>query len=513
MGIIEKIKSFFKADSSSDSSSFIEFASVLKPFVEQKQEILNFTNKVYPDYPVEMLDTIEKLVLITPDLSQALKRVISIGNTGLTWDFSGVDDKAKVNLQNEIDSWFDLHPGILNRLIRQTAITGALSAEAVPNLDLSEVEEIRLIPVKNVVFEKQPIDSKTNIVDRFKFVPMQKTKNGTYATLNPEIYSYEAIENSEESPYGIPPFISALKWVLSQHKTGENVDKHINKWGLLGFIVALFKKPAPKPGTPNADIEKENRKFLKEAKEGFEKNSGSGFMAAFDGTKIEHHSVASDKSGGFSDIARYQEEQIASGIDTDLFILGRSYSVTESYAKIAGRLFQLKAQNIRHPAKRFLEKALTLHLRLKGYKFGQVKGVWKSNLSLDPLAEAQADESRNRSDSLKIDNVLKKIASGIIDPDTGAQELGYESATKIQNSQNALKSILSQIVAGRLSYPYFPSMNTNEHYYEKDFGHEKSDGQPKRHNPDENPESDLKNLINVDFEKKKRSQKQNIAVS
>ncbi|MCX8000346.1 MAG: hypothetical protein N3A69_15575, partial [Leptospiraceae bacterium] len=68
-------------------------------------------------------------------------------------------------------------------------------------------------------------------------------------------------------------------------------------------------------------------KHLQSIKESFEKNRNTGFIAAFDDTKIDHHSIASsDNSLGYEKVYRAIEEQGASGLDIEPALLGRTYS-------------------------------------------------------------------------------------------------------------------------------------------------------------------------------------------
>lgn len=103
-----------------------------------------------------------------------------------------------------------------------------------------------------------------------RFIPYEKGKFG-YIRLNEEQYIYEAIEREEDSPYAIPPFLSAIRWINSQFKTQDNIDKTLNKWGLLGFVIAKFKRPRLLPGTDAKTYENQQKEFLQGAKASFEK--------------------------------------------------------------------------------------------------------------------------------------------------------------------------------------------------------------------------------------------------
>lgn len=399
----------------------MELAEKKMNYGDYQKETTFFLTDVRPSFSLDSIPLIRKLVLASPELSQAVKRSIMLGNSGLEWEVEAAEGQVEA-ITREIETFFDDHKGISNHLFRQILVTGALSAEFVPSLNLDGVQEIRTIPVEKIRFKAETDDTGTTI-----YVPFEKTKFG-YNRLNLEQYSYEALEKEEDSPYAIPPFLSAIRWVYSQFKAQDSTDKNLNKWGLLGFIVAKFKKPRLMPGMDEESYRNRSEDHLKSAKSSFEKNSQSGFMATFDDTTVEHHTLSdASKTGGYESIWRSIGEQIASGIDTDLFILGRSYSVTESYAKIAGKLFLLKQGNIRHPVKRFLERVIRWHLLARGYKFQSVDAKWRSAISLDPKADAETKKTDLEGNKVHWELIYDQVQKGLISPEDGAKELGLES--------------------------------------------------------------------------------------
>ncbi|MDI7196322.1 hypothetical protein [Leptospira santarosai] len=415
MNFFERLANYFFG-----TSTAMEFAAGSKNLKDFRQEVELFVQDVNPSFPLESIPLIKKLVIAFPDLSQSVKRSLTLGNSGIEWKI-GADENGKKKIQSDIDAFFKKHRGITNHLLRQVLTTGALSAEIVPSLKLDSVAEIRLIPVEKVIFKKE-IDA-DNIV---RFVPYEKGKFG-YNRLNEEQYIYEAIEREEDSPYAIPPFLSAIRWINSQFKTQENIDKTLNKWGLLGFIIAKFKRPRLLPGTDAKTYENQQKEFLQGAKQSFEKNSQSGFLATYDDTTVDHHTLTdASKTGGFEAISRYIEEQISSGADTDLFILGRSYSVTEAYAKIAGKLFLLKLGNFAYPVIQLLIRAIVLDQLLRGNRFQSIDASWKKSISLDPLSDAQAKLTEKQVEAAEFQLILSMVKSGAISPDDGAKLLGRD---------------------------------------------------------------------------------------
>lgn len=459
MNFWDRIKFAF---SNQEISTGAEFAASKKSLSLVNTEIFDYLKDVHPSFPLDILPALKKMAMINPDFNQSLKRTIFLGNSGIDWEIDGVNDAVHDEMVAEIENWLDSHPGIINKLYRQVALFGALSAEAIPSVDFSELEEIRQVPVSEIRFRKETLEDQKGEY-RYRYIPFQQSSTGKRFYLNLEQYTYEALETDEDSPYAIPPSISAVRSMYTQSRAQDNVDKLVTKWGLLGFITMMFKRPKPIPGQDIRNSEIQSQELLKKQAEEFEKRSSSGFVATYEGNKVEHHAISEKAGSGFQEVWRANEEQIFSGIDTDGFILGRSYTVTEASAKIAGKLFLLKGRNIRHPVKRFLEKAFTLHLLCKGYKFTSVTAKWRDNISLDPMADASAKKIDQEAESLRIDNILKKLNSGIIKDDEAAKELGYEKATGTPKSQNALESILSGLSSRAMFLYGKRSVNTNEH--------------------------------------------------
>ncbi|EMN91243.1 hypothetical protein [Leptospira weilii] len=366
----------------------------------------------------------------------------------------------------EIEEWLDTHPGITNKLMKQTALLGALSAEPVPSMDFSELETIQLIPVSRIRFKKEKVEGKNGEV-RYRFAPFQLLDNGSLLQLNEELYTYEALETNEDSPYAIPPAISALKAMFTQAKGMSNVDRSTNKWSFLGFISVLLKKPKIQPGQDIVSSEMQSKNALKTISKDIEKSLESGMLVGYDGTQIQYSAIGSEKSSVFKDTWNVIEEQISSGLDIDLFMLGRPTAVTETYAKVSSKLFLMKGENLRHPTKRFMEKAMTLHLRCKGYKFTRLKAKWKSGRSLNPDEDATAEKTKEEAETIRVNRYLTLFASGIIDADTAAQHIGFEKATGTAISKKAFKAILRLLKIDPLSKEGLALVNKYEHGFKR----------------------------------------------
>ncbi|WP_016756165.1 hypothetical protein [Leptospira santarosai] len=466
-----------------------------KTFNQTKTEIMDFMADVNPDYPLDMIPILSKLALINPDFNQSLKRTIFLMNTGFDWELEGASQTVVEAARREIEDWFDTHPGITNKLIRQTAIMGVISAEAVPSFELDSIETVQLIPVSKVRFRKEKIEGENGLV-RYRFAPHQILENGSSLPLNPEIYTYEALETEEDNPYGIPPAIAAIRSMFTQARGMENVEKSTKKWGLLGFLSVILSKFRPDPGTDLKNISRLQKEYLRSAAKDIEKAVESGLLVGSDGTKIDHHAITSEKSSGLRDVMQIIEEQLSSGMDTDLFILGRPTSVTETYAKVSSKLFLMKGENLRHPTKRFLEKTMTLHLRMRGFRFTRLKANWKTGRSLNPDEDALARKTNEEAENIRTQRLISLYNEGVIDLDMLAGLHGYEKAAGTRDSKNALGAILRLSGIDPLSQEGKRLVNTYEHLFKRNERGSENDPQDDFDTTDENRD----NLI--EFRKK-----------
>ena len=112
-------------------------------------ELEKFGDTLNPSFPLEFIPLIKRMALIYPDVSQAVKRSVLLGNTGLKFRLEGASDQVQEQAQLEIKNWLAEYPGIINKLFRQVVMTGAVSCECIPSIDLKSVEELRLIPVED----------------------------------------------------------------------------------------------------------------------------------------------------------------------------------------------------------------------------------------------------------------------------------------------------------------------------------------------------------------------------
>ncbi len=236
------------------------------------------------------------------------------------------------------------------------------------------------------------------------------------------------LQSDEDSPYGIPPYLSALNSILIQIDSMDNVKNIIKKFGLLGFLSATKKIPIQDAGKTETEHRNSLEEKLKKFAKNFSQNFKSGIAVSYDDVSYDYKSFGSDSARGAKDILQEVEQQIASGLDIDPALLGRTYSTTETYAGVVYASFLASLGNIRRIVKRFLERGYYLHLVMAGYPVSSVKVTFNKDRGMNPKEELEAEE-------VKVRTVLTKYQAGIIDADVAARELGYDKATGIVSSK------------------------------------------------------------------------------
>lgn len=386
------------------------------PVEQQSSE--NFkAGDINPLVPYEFLDFLEELVLTNPDFSQTVKRTVQLGNTGHYVEFDGLKNslvqKATESIEELASSIFQPSAGmdgLVNVLFRQILVKGAISCEFVPSLKFDRVDRVVIVPVKSIRFH----------FDGKDFLPYQSV-DGRMIPLNREQYIYVPLLQQENSPYGIPPFVSAMNLAFLQKDSLSDVKNIIRKYGLLGFVFAKRKLPFNENNIPDEEFSAFLQRDLQRFADNFRKNFTSGAAVSYDDVDITHHSIANDAKGA-TDIFQLIEQQIASGLDIDPSLLGRTYSTTETYAGVVYHAFLANLSNIRMLIKRVLEKIYLQHLLFQGFNLNRVTVTFNPDRALNPKQEIEAKK-------IEVETVLLKLDKGIIDLDTAARELGYEKAT------------------------------------------------------------------------------------
>lgn len=397
-----------------DSTNLLEFA---------KKE----TKILTAEFMFEVIPYIRKLAKVNPDLGQALNNVITLGNTGhkIKFDPSVKPeqvDKMRLHLEVVGRKWGENlggMDGVVNRLLAQAMIGGAISVESVPAFSLKTIDRIIFINPETIRFARDP---KT---DRYK--PFQKPENlkydagnfDQYIELNPLTFKYLPLNGDTDVPYGTPPYLKALEAIKTQGFMLDNISYIVEEVGVLGFLQVLLDKPQQEANENDAAYKNRLELMLVQARERVKSGMRDGVNVGYkDDVEYEFHS-ATTQTQGVQNLFQENELQVASGLNQDAVLLGRGYSTSETQITVVFNKMLAELKNSQNIVTEFLEFVYALELRLAGYNFNYLKVAFKTSTLQDELKMQQGQE-------IKIRNVKEKMILGLLNQEQAADEFDIE---------------------------------------------------------------------------------------
>lgn len=387
-------------------------------------------NYVKPTFNLESISVIRKLAMVNPDVGLALHDIVELTNTGHKIRFgesvpADMADEMRKYLKDSSKNWGDGVCGIeglINKLISQIWISGALSAEVVPNLRLNGVDNVILVDPEDIrwIYDKR--------VSRYK--PYQQTSIG--ASLNTETpaliklnqnqYKYFAINGDQEIPYGIPPMITALKALNRQTDMDDNIGFIIKQIGVMGFLEFLMEKPDRNSNESETEYLSRLSKTLVELKQNIKGGFKEGVVVGYkDDHQANFHSTTTNING-LDSLYNLNEIQVSNGLKTPPSFIGANTGNTQGSISIIFTKMLSQLGNIQMQLSAFLEFLYKMQLVLGGYKPKYTNTLcveFKASTITDDLKIQQAGEIKRR-------NLKADYDQGLISQETFAEELGYE---------------------------------------------------------------------------------------
>jgi hypothetical protein len=380
------------------------------------------------DFMCDIIPIIRKLIKMNPTMGQALRNIVELGNTGHKVFFDRAVtpeqvDLMRAHLANRGKQWAPGQPnmdGLVNKMMSQIVIGGALSNEWVPNDDLSGIESCILVNPEEIRFAL----SKNKKI----YLPFQRPK-GLYKgrssdliPLNPNTYKYFALNGDTEIPYGYPPYMSVLDRIVSENKMHQNIDFLVDIVGLVGFLEFLMDKPDKIGGETDKVYEARLNSMLSEAKVNIQKGMKDGVVAGYkDDHEFNFHSLGEKGAQTVTELYKINEMQKFSGLGMDPTIAGRDYNTSETQITVIFMKLLSQLKNIQNIVKANLEFGYALDLRLAGFKFQYLKVAFKQSTLQDEYKFQQSQE-------IKIKNAERKYLLGLSSQEQMADELDFESS-------------------------------------------------------------------------------------
>ena len=380
------------------------------------------TNLVTPSYRQDLIPVIRDLYKINPDMSIALQDMFKLSNTDhqVNFPYNTIEeaDKMRAHLREKSKNWSRYSAGInglVNKMICQSMVGGAISIEAVPNQKLDGLSTILFINPEDIRFERE-----TDGVYQPYQINRQKiaNKKPQYIKLNTATYLYVSTFNDTDEPYGIPPFLAALDSIKTQHDMRVNFKEIMEIMGMVGFLEAKMLKPAKKANESEHAYAARLAKILRELKVNLRDGMKDGIVTGY---IDDHEFKLNSTSASLQNLDvpwKMNQQSVANGLGVNSSLIGVQQNNTEGGAGIALSKLISQLKNIQMMLKFAIEFIYSLELRLAGLPNKGVEVVFGTSTISDEIKVQQAME-------YKIKNVIAKYNQGLISQEQAAWELGY----------------------------------------------------------------------------------------
>ena len=383
----------------------------------------DFTSMVNPSFRVEIIQLIRNLYKVNPDVGKAVRDMYQLTNTGHQILFPNNTDKEAKEMNDHLSKvtkkWSNYTAGIdglVNRMVVQAFIGGAISIEGVPNQDLTGLATVLFVKPETIVFRRE---------NNGVYQPYQRNNdflrvNKDYIKLNTQTYKYISIFNDTDEPYGIPLFMMALDSIKTQADMKVNIKHIMENAGMLGFMEVLIAKDDQRG---NESVERYKRRLsndLLTAKRNLKDGMKDGIVVGFkDDHEFNLHSTTKEMSN-MDKPWNMNQQSVANGLGVNSSLIGVSTANTEGGAGINLSTLLSQLKNLQTLLSNALEFLYTLELRLAGFNCKGIKIHWYPATVSDDVKIQQARQYK-----VQVLNALYR--DGIINLLQYAQEMGYDT--------------------------------------------------------------------------------------
>lgn len=378
---------------------------------------------VTPSFRTDVIQLIRNLYKINPDMSIALQDMFKLANTGHEVTFPNNSDKEADSMRDHLSTatkrWSMYTAGIdglVNKMIVQLMVGGAISVEGVPNNDLDGLSTVLFIKPDDIVFKR----------DRDGvYAPYQKNyywgdnKKDQYIKLNADTYVYAGMYNDTDEPYGIPPFMASLDSLKSQQDMKVNFKQIMETVGMVGFLEAKMQKPDQRASESDGAYRARLNRTLKELKINLREGMKDGVVTGY----IDDHEFTMNSTtkelGNLNTPWDMNQQSVANGLGINGAIIGTGNSTEASTGvNLSKMISQLK--NLQSIVGYVLTFLYSLELRLAGFDNKGITITWGTTTVTDDVKIQQARQ-------YKIQNLDLLYKAGIISQYQYAWEMGYDS--------------------------------------------------------------------------------------
>lgn len=385
-------------------------------------------NIVKPNFIMDTIPLIRSLYKTNGDLGSVLFDLVQLTNTGHDIKFDQsvnprLAEKMRDHLTARSKQWgwgTSGIDGLVNKFIAQIWVGGALSFEMVADRRLTQVESLPLINPETIRF---------GLTKAGRYKPYQKSKNvisrdREYIPLNDNTFIYYGLWGDEDTPYGVPPFISALQSLSTQKDMKDNIDHILNQLGLLGYLETRLAKPMQDAGESESKYKQRLESLLIETKKNVMAGFKEGVVVGFDEDHEFEFNSTTKNLNGVDSVYNLNQNSLANGLKAPAAFLGLDQKGGEGQLGIVFTKMLSQLKNVHNILSHALTEVYTLELQLAGYNFKSLDVEFNTSTISDDLKLWQGKEIKQR--------VLHALwVDRIISSEQYADEMTYKKPHKV----------------------------------------------------------------------------------
>ena len=385
---------------------------------------------VKPEFDRESIPLIRNLVKLNPDFGLALNNVVSLANTGFKI-FLDTDVKPEVadamrdHIRARMKEWgalnFTSPSGLVDKMLKQLMIGGAIAVEWVPKNDLSGWQNIVYLKPENIEFFYKPSISSYEPYQKVTNLILQNPRvaQDNLVKLSPYTFKYVGIPSDTESPIGIPPFLTSLEPMEIDQNMIHNIGYIVEQIGLWGFLEVMLEKPQQIGGEGDAAYRGRLESHLVKAKERIQAGYRDGISVGYkDDVEFKFNSTTKDSSNVRS-LYNVNWNRKIRGLKSDPALFGGDDSRSETQIAIVFTKMLSELVSYQNLVKEVLEFGIERELLMAGYKFKKLNIKFNQSTLQDALKFEQAREIRIR-------NNHALYWDGVHSLEDYAEDMGYD---------------------------------------------------------------------------------------
>lgn len=378
-------------------------------------------NFVDADFNRDYIPLIRKIYKANPDMSIALQDTFKLANAGHSYDFPYNSDEEAIAMEEHLSEvtkkWSNYTggmDGLVNKMIVQSLISGAISIEGVPSNKLDGVSTILFIKPEEIFFKREA----NGVYQPYQLNKTFGSKKDNYIKLNTATYKYIATYSDVDEPNGVPPYLAALNPLVTQDDMQKNFKEIMALVGMLGFLEVKVEKPNQKANEGDSKYQSRLDSFLLETKRSVKEGMKDGVVVGYnEDHEFKMNSTPKD-AGNVDKLWGLNQQSVANGLGTTGPLIGVNASTSEGGTGILLSKLISQLKNIQTLVSHALVFLYELELRMAGFNCKGVNVTFHSTTISDEVKIQQGME-------YKIRNLKALYIQGIISQSGFAREMGY----------------------------------------------------------------------------------------